>query len=105
MAKYVGHMVMSNADSLEIEISPISGRFARSGTAVNVCIYRPRAIADDNLWILEVVSEEGKSRVFEDLFATDQDAFKAFYQVVERGGVAAVLTGDRAGRKSAGSSQ
>lgn len=83
---------MTNGNSLEIEVSPIGGRFARSGTAVNVRIYRLRTTGIGP-WALEVLSEEGRPRFSQDGFATDQDAFKTFYHMVEENGIGAILAG------------
>jgi hypothetical protein len=75
----------------KIEVSPISGRFARSGTAVDVRIYRAKSLGEDGFWTLEVVSEEGKSRICGNTFPTDHDAFEVFYRSVEKDGIAALL--------------
>ncbi|MBB3146721.1 hypothetical protein FHS21_003137 [Phyllobacterium trifolii] len=75
----------------KMEVSPISGRFARSGIAVDVRIYRATPSAEDASWTLEVVSEEGKSRICGNTLPTDHDAFNVFYQLVEKGGIGALL--------------
>lgn len=75
----------------KIEVSPISGRFARGGTAVDVRIYRANPSGEDASWTLEIVSEEGKSRICGNTFPTDHDAFEAFYRSVEKDGIATLV--------------
>ena len=82
---------MKGKRSPEIEISPISGRFARSGIAVDVRIYRTNPSGEDASWTLEIVSEEGKSRICGNIFPTDLDAFNVFYRLVEKDGIGALL--------------
>ncbi|PSH61694.1 hypothetical protein CU102_26640 [Phyllobacterium brassicacearum] len=75
----------------EIEVSPISGRFARSGIAVDVRIYRANPSGEDASWTLEIVSEEGMSRICGNTFPTDHDAFSLFYRLIEKEGIGALL--------------
>ncbi|MEP7453866.1 hypothetical protein [Phyllobacterium sp. SB3] len=96
---------MSDSGSLDIEVSPISGRFARSGIAVNVRIYRHKNSNSTEFWNLEVTGEEGSSSFSEYGFTTDQDAFKAFYHMIEENGIAAILDWKTpVGKSRAGSS-
>jgi hypothetical protein len=76
----------------EIDASPISGRIARNGIAVDVQIYRAKPLGEDVLsWTLEIVSEEGKSRICGNTLPTDHDASKAFYRSVEKDGISFLL--------------
>lgn len=67
---------MNDKNSPEIEVSAISGRFARIGTAVDVRIYRAKSLGEDGFWTFEIVSEEGKSRICGNTFPTDQTPSK-----------------------------
>ena len=69
----------------EIETSPLSGRLTREGVTVDVQIYRIAAANEG--WTLEVVDDEGASTVWDDTFATDQDAYDDFYRMLETEGI------------------
>jgi hypothetical protein len=72
-------------DVPEIETSPLSGRLTREGVTVDVQIYRIAAANEG--WTLEVVDDEGASTVWDDTFATDQDAYDVFYRTLETEGI------------------
>ncbi|MDR6302683.1 hypothetical protein GGQ85_000359 [Nitrobacter vulgaris] len=73
----------------EIEKSPLSGVVTREGVTVRVEIYR--LVEGDESWTLEVTDHEGGSTVWEDRFATDQDAYDEFYRVLETDGIGSFL--------------
>ena len=55
----------------EIIYSPLCRKLSQEGKTVDVQIYRG---ADEESWILEVVSEDGTSTVWDDRFDSDHDA-------------------------------
>ena len=57
----------------EIEYSPLCEEVTRDGLTVHVQIYRLKC--GDSGWSLEVIDQEGASTVWDDLFATDHEAF------------------------------
>ena len=63
-------------DTTEIEYSPLCKRFTREGITVDVRIYRMRE--EDSGWSLEVVDHNDCSTVWDELFPTDQQAYKRF---------------------------
>lgn len=72
-------------DDPDIENSPLSGRVTRDGVTVDLQIYR---IAGTNEgWTLEVVDEQQASTVWEDVFATDRDAYAEFSRTLETDGI------------------
>jgi hypothetical protein len=81
-------------DNPEIEESPLSGIVARDGVSVRVEIYR--LVEGDRSWTLEVIDPEGGSTVWDDRFATDQDAYDEFYRTLEVDGIRSFLE-DRPG--------
>lgn len=68
--------------------SSLSGSQSKDGISVEVNIFR---LENENQWTLEVVNEKGTSIVWEDQFADDDTAFRAFGQVVADEGMAAFL--------------
>jgi hypothetical protein len=58
-------------DEYKIINSPLSQKITRDGTTIDVLIYRGEHEAE---WILEVVDHAGGSTVWDDTFATEQDA-------------------------------
>lgn len=78
---------MSDENLPEIEYSSLSGRVTdESGETVEVSIYR--IVGSTEGWALEVTDSEDASTVWEDLFATEQDALDEFRSVVETAGLA-----------------
>ncbi len=73
----------------DIEESPLSGIVARDGVSVRVEIYR--LVEGDRSWTLEVIDREGGSTVWDDRFATDQDAYDEFYRTLEVEGIRSFL--------------
>ena len=79
---------MTNEDP-ELETSPLSGMHVQDGVAVEVNIFR---IAQrDERWTLEVVDQDNSSTVWSDTFATDQDAYRAFYKTLQEEGIRTFL--------------
>jgi hypothetical protein len=76
-------------DDPEIEESPLSGIVSREGVSVRVEIYR--LVEGDRSWTLEVIDPEGGSTVWDDRFATDQDAYDEFYRTLEVDGIRSFL--------------
>ena len=81
---------MHDEDDPEIEYSPLCEEVTRDGLTVRVQIYRLKN--GDSGWSLEVIDQEGASTVWEDLFATDQEAFAEFSQTLETEGIQSFLT-------------
>jgi len=69
----------------EIEHSPLCGRVTRDGITIQVQIYRLAGSTDG--WSLEVVDQEDASTVWDDLFATDEEAYAEFYRTLETEGI------------------
>lgn len=78
---------MSDTENPEIEYSPLSGNVTdETGEKVEVAIYR--VVGSTEGWALEVIDSNDASTVWEDLFATDQEALDEFRSVVEAAGLA-----------------
>jgi hypothetical protein len=68
--------------------SGLSRTITKDGVKVEVLIYR---LEHDPQWALEVVNEEGTSTVWDNLFATDEEAFAAVQITLEEEGIDAFL--------------
>jgi hypothetical protein len=68
----------------KIITSPLSRKFTREGITVEILIYRG---ANDRAWVLEVVVPGGAATVWEDNFATEQDALNEVYQTIAAEGI------------------
>ena len=68
--------------------SGLSRKVARDGVTVQVQIYR---LEDRPGWALEVVNEAGTSIVWDDLFASDDEADAAFRETVAQDGMRTFL--------------
>lgn len=76
---------MTIGEDAKIETSPLSGLLTVDGVTVNVQIYR---VADsNNRWMLQVIDEQNTSKVWDDTFASDRDAYAEFYRTHENDGV------------------
>jgi hypothetical protein len=75
-------------DECKIITSPLSRKFTRDGITIEILIYRTD---DDPAWQLEVVDPDGGSTVWEDLFATEQDALNEAFQTIASEGIASFL--------------
>jgi hypothetical protein len=71
-----------NGDDRECEHSPPSGTFSRDGEAVDVATYRNAGMQDPGRPGVSVPSSGG-STVMQDTFATDQEAYEAFTEIVD----------------------
>ena len=69
----------------EIIYSGHCTRFVKDGVAVDLQIYR----LEDTAWSLEVVNSAGTSIVWDDLFATDDEAYSEFMRTVREEGMSA----------------
>ena len=61
-----------------------SGRFEQGGRTVEVCIFR---LDGESEWTLEVIDGSGNSTVWNQPFATDEDAWRTFAIAIEREGI------------------
>ena len=66
--------------------SGLSGRVRKDGLAVDVEIYR---LESEPGWVLEVVDHTGASTVWDDRFASDDDALAAFRAALTDEGIGA----------------
>ena len=78
-----------NDNAPEIESSPLSRSVTHDDIVVRVQIYREAGSGDG--WLLEVENQKGTSTVWDDLFATDSEAFAEFQRTLEAEGVDAFL--------------
>jgi hypothetical protein len=69
----------------EIEYSPLCGSVTRDGITIQVQIYRLEGGTED--WSLEVIDQDDASTVWDDLFATDEEAYAEFYRTLETEGI------------------
>ena len=78
---------MVDEDDVELEESPLSGEVTRDGITLRVQIYRLRGSTEG--WSLEVVDHEWGSTVWQDLFPSDQDAYREFMRTLDAEGPSA----------------
>jgi hypothetical protein len=76
-------------DEFTLIESKLSGFITQDGITIEVCIYRGDA---ERTWLLEVVDEEGTSIVWDDRFATEQDAMDQVKRTIETEGMASFLS-------------
>jgi hypothetical protein len=76
-------------DDPDIERSPLCETVTRDGVTVQVEIYRIAGSTEG--WSLEVIDEENASTVWDDLFATDQEAYAEFYRTLELEGIRSLV--------------
>ena len=76
---------MADDDDLELEYSPLCADVTREGITVRVEIYR--MVGRTGGWSLEVIDQEDASTVWDDLFATDEDAYAEFKRTLEQEGI------------------
>jgi hypothetical protein len=69
-----------------IVISGLSGEFAKDGMTVEVHILR---LEQEATWTLEVVNSSGTSIVWDDPFASDEQAYAEFRRTVAEEGMKA----------------
>ncbi|MCJ2055945.1 hypothetical protein MKL09_05195 [Methylobacterium sp. J-048] len=82
-------------DDREFEHSPLSGSFTRDDIEVDVEIYRFAGTQDP--WQLAVVHMSSGSTEWLTPFATEQEAYRAFEEAVERDGIASFVATTTAG--------
>lgn len=70
----------------EFEHSPLSGTVRRDGEEVDVEIYRFAGTQDP--WQLAVIPMSSGSTEWQERFATDQEAYAAFWTAIEERGFA-----------------
>ena len=71
-------------DETKLITSRLSRKITRDGITVEVLIFRGEA---DTEWILEVIDQEGASTIWEDTFATEQDALNEVFQTIAADGI------------------
>ena len=76
---------MSQSEDPELEYSPFCGAVTRDGITVRVDIYRLAESKEG--WSLEVIDDKNGSTVWDELFATDRDAYEEFYRTLETEGI------------------
>ena len=69
----------------KIEYSPFCEEIRRDGATVKLQIYRLKDGTEG--WSLEVVDSKNTSTVWDEMFATDQDARDEFYRTLETEGI------------------
>jgi uncharacterized protein len=75
-------------DEYKIIASPLSQKITRDGTIIDVLIYRGEHEVE---WILEVVDHAGGSTVWDDTFATEQDALNEVLRTIDAEGIACFI--------------
>jgi hypothetical protein len=70
----------------EIVYSPLCRKVAQENKIIDVQIYRG---AHEDTWILEVISEDGSSTVWDDRFESDHDALAELQATIISEGMAA----------------
>ena len=75
----------------KITKSPLSQKFTSDGITVRVEIYRLEAAQG---WTLELIDSDWNSVVWDELFATDDEAMEEFLTGVQDVGLAALLEPD-----------
>ena len=78
-------------DEPNLVASPQSQSVLIDGVRFGIEIYR---LETDSTWTLEVVDPENTSHVWEEQFASDEDALTAAIKAIEREGPAAFMRGD-----------
>jgi hypothetical protein len=87
-----GHDV--TVEDPELEFSSLGGHVTRDDRTVQVHIYR---VAGSELgWALEVVDVNNVSTTWDELFATEREAYEEFIRVLDEDGIEAFL-GDEEG--------
>ncbi len=77
-----------NPQDPKIVRSELSRTVRMDGVAVGVSIIR---LEDESKWSLEVVNAAGTSTVWDDLFASDKEAYAQFERIVADEGMQAFL--------------
>jgi len=77
-------------EDYKIVYSPLCRQVSQDGRTVDVHIYRGE---QEDTWILEVVSEDGSSTVWDDRFQSDHDALAELNATIMAEGMAAFEEG------------
>lgn len=75
-------------DDDSIVYSPLRQTVTRDGVSVRVNIYRGR---EEARWVLDIVDERGGSTIWDDQFATDQQALDEALAAIESDGIESFL--------------
>jgi hypothetical protein len=75
-------------DEYKIITSQLSQKITRDGTTIEVLIYRGEHEAT---WLLEVVDSAGGWTVWDETFATEQDALNEVLRTIDDEGIACFL--------------
>ena len=76
----------------KLEHSELSGEFTEDGVTVLVDISRPAGTQND--WKLEVITQNEDLFEWDELFATDREAFDEFLATIARDGIHSFLEED-----------
>ncbi|GGD40829.1 hypothetical protein [Aureimonas glaciei] len=76
-------------DDPDLEFSPLGGLVTRDDRTVQVHIYR--IVGSDHGWALEVVDVDDVSTAWDELFATEREAYEEFSRVLDENGIAVFL--------------
>lgn len=76
----------SQDDDCDYEHSSLSGPFTRNGETIDVEIYRFAGTQDP--WRLEVFHMSHGTTQWQERFATEEDAYRAFMDMAEADGIA-----------------
>lgn len=79
-------------DDPELEFSPLGGFVTENGVSVQVHIYR--IVGSRDGWALEVVDHEGGSTTWEELFPTEEEAYRQFVETKQTDGIGSFVKGD-----------
>ena len=82
-------------DEIEIVYSPLQQTYTSGGHELKIHIY---SAADEADWMLEVVDAGGSSTVWDDRFATDQEALDEALRTIAEEGVEVFLTEAQPGK-------
>ena len=73
----------------ELEFSPLGGHVTRDDRTVQVHIYR--IVGSGDGWALEVVNVDDVSTTWDELFATEREAYGEFSRVLDEDGIETFL--------------
>lgn len=76
-------------DDPDLEFSPLGGLVTRDDRTVQVHIYR--VVGSKRGWALEVVDVDDISTLWDELFATEREAYEEFSRVLDEDGIEAFL--------------
>lgn len=85
-------MTSDNDNEFELEYSSHCGEVSRDGLTARVQIYR--IVGGVEGWSLEVIDHENASTVWDELFATDREAYAEFDKTLEIEGIRSFSVGD-----------